>query len=550
MRTWILPLTLGLGLPAAGAIALVGCNGEDEEPSEANCVNEVDDDNDGLTDCEDPDCAATLACGGGDTDSGDTGDTGDTDTGPPPIPTIDEGTAVVWGEEDGDWAGFAAASSVDLNGDGTNDLVVGAPNHDCEDDSGNALDNAGAIYVAYGPIEGGTSLADADIKICGDRPEAQLGWNVALAEDVTGDGVADVIASSPSERNGRVYVFSGLVPPSDGNEIPLDGEGVLTSDIVGEGTEMRFGHALHVGSLRANGGRPTLVVGSEAWSSDLDANLGRVYLFENPVDESPRASRAGTRFTGIEAGGGIGRDITLGDFDGDGNSDIAIAAMRASSPDVAGSGQVFIKYGGSGEDGFTGFRWEMDDMDADFSGVRPDSGLGQIVDGEGDFNDDGYADLLISAYLADREAGSTWVVFGGVDRWDGSLTTDDMDVRYDGETGFDRSGHGAAFVGDLTADGVDDVAVGAFGADGQGLNDPGMVYLLAGGGGGGAFDLEQVADARWIGALEKEQVGHRIIAAGDATGDDRDDFLVGAYRSGVSGDDAGAVYLVPGPVSQ
>ena len=103
-----------------------------------------------------------------------------------------------------DYFGRAVAGDIDLDGDGYDDLIVGAP---YEDQSGADL---GAVYVYYGSASGVDSTTEAKITASDTTTSDHLGWSVA-GEDFDNDGYGDVVAGAPDDvaTTGAVYVYYG-----------------------------------------------------------------------------------------------------------------------------------------------------------------------------------------------------------------------------------------------------------------------------------------------------------------------------------------------------
>jgi len=102
--------------------------------------------------------------------------------------------------------GCAVATAGDVNGDGYADVVVGAPHYD------NGQTDEGRAFVYLGSASGLAGTAARTVE--SDQVSAQFGWSLATAGDVNGDGYADVIFGAPYYDNGqpdqgRAYIYPG-----------------------------------------------------------------------------------------------------------------------------------------------------------------------------------------------------------------------------------------------------------------------------------------------------------------------------------------------------
>ena len=139
--------------------------------------------------------------------------------------------AIITGSFSNESFGASVASAGDLNGDGTNDLIFGAPRFPL-----NGADT-GRAYVFYGPIAGSMIATDADAIIFGEAINDGFGRSVASAGDVDGDGADDVVVGADqlfNQGTGKAYVFYG---PLAGNIQAADAGAIL----IGEAAQDGFG---------------------------------------------------------------------------------------------------------------------------------------------------------------------------------------------------------------------------------------------------------------------------------------------------------------------
>ena len=141
------------------------------------------------------------------------------------------------GETEGDQAGAAVAGGDDLDGDGHGDFVVGAPS------AGFATNLDGAVYVVLGPVEGDIALADADAVLVGDESSEHLGSAVALCGDVNGDGLSDLLLSE------RAAVYLVTRPVAGEVDLSLVSHRLITHG----GIDLMSGALAGAGDVNADG---------------------------------------------------------------------------------------------------------------------------------------------------------------------------------------------------------------------------------------------------------------------------------------------------------
>ncbi len=154
----------------------------------------------------------------------------------------------------------------------------------------------------------------------------------------------------------------------------------------------------------------------------------------------------------------------------------------------------------------------------------------------GDYNGDGYADILVGAE-GTTGPGKVKIFFGGAGPTGGTFTPGpDPDLILQGESGGDLFGT-AITSGDLNDDGYDDIIVGAY-HNGAGGTHAGRVYIYYGGPG-----LHNTPDVILTGFAGGEQFGVSVSSGKDVNRDGYDDLLVGANLNNVKGDQQGRAYL-------
>lgn len=298
----------------------------------------------------------------------------------------------------------------DLNGDGIDDLVVGAP----EWGPGENM-YAGRVYVFVGPMaESGYVRCEesADAVIRGERPGDRLGSSIEAA-DLDGDGIDELLISAfrasdeRGVRAGSVYVLRSTSLFGERRDRTV--KEVALTEIRGE----KEGDALRGIAVRSGRSEPTAMLALGAYHADgpgvSRVDAGKIYLMRgDEIASMPPHSTVeidAPFILGPHPRALLGRSLAAGDIDGDGADDLAVSAYasRGRSRKADASGEVFVLFGS--DDGAPD---TLDLREAKVPRFRSASrwdlfGLPIMLC---DLNGDGSADLVVSAQFADADDGA------------------------------------------------------------------------------------------------------------------------------------------------
>lgn len=331
------------------------------------------------------------------------------------------------GEGEKSFLGRSVASAGDVNGDGIDDIIIGAV-----DNTSPSLGEPpevnldGKAYVVFGKTGGWGAEFDLSsldgkngFRIDGEEQTGATAVSVSSAGDVNGDGFDDIFIGAP-EANG---------------ESAANGGGFVV-----------FG--------KASGWSPTINLGALDGSNGFEMIGRQIYDF-------------------------AGHEVrSAGDINGDGFDDMVIAS-RLSPYSPSGIGAAYVVFGKA-----SGWSADLDlgtlNGSDGFLIVTNESLFGSRVAGAGDVNGDGRDDLVVSKF------NTSYVVYGKETGWDATLDLSTLD----GTNGFQLVGEGdfdtvrsISSAGDVNGDGFDDLIIGvpnADSSDGQ-VRGVGASYVVFGG---------------------------------------------------------------------
>ncbi len=371
----------------------------------------------------------------------------------------------------GDGFGFVADELGDITGDGVPEFIVGAPGNDA------AGADAGRADVYSGMDS--TPLFTVDGEAAGEF----IGWSVAGAGDVNGDGTIDFAAGSPNAGAGVLRVYSGT-------------DGSLLLDLSGASAGAQFGKVVAgIGDVDGDG-RDDLLVGAEG--------LGQAIVVGGATGATLRTHTS----PGIaNYGFGVG---ALGDVSGDGVPDYAIGGG------VGGSGRVDAR---SGADGTL-----LYSVAASATSVQ----LGFIwIDSVGDVDADGVPDFFVSDINDSSNRGRGHLVSG----------SDGATIRtFQGEQGAEFFGIARHGGHDADGDGIPDLFIAGY-HNSEGAANGGKAYVYSGASG----QLLRTMTS----TMANETLGYDAAQLGDVNGDGLPEYLLsGDVETGSSF--RGVVYVIAG----
>jgi len=295
-----------------------------------------------------------------------------------------------------DYFGTSVASAGDVNGDGYADIIVGAP--------GAGVGQQGVAYIYLGSATGISSTATADTLY--GPSSSGFGISVASAGDVNGDGYSDVIVGTFGSGGGSAYVYKGSSTGIANN---------ATADYVVTGTGGDFGVSVSsAGDVNGDGYSDVIVGASNVNNYVGGGGTASIFLGSS----AGLSTTAATVLNAVNPGDQFGASVSsAGDVNGDGYSDVIVRATLATSNSGAQTGAAYIFLGGPTGISSTTPAISFLDEGAGGAGGSTVEGfnLRRSVASAGDVNGDGYSDVLVGVYedaTNGFKAGATHLYYG------------------------------------------------------------------------------------------------------------------------------------------
>lgn len=265
------------------------------------------------------------------------------------------------GEAAEDYAGFSVSGAGDINGDGIDDLVIGAIFADPNGiSSGRSYVVFGSLNAFISPFSLSALNGSNGFAINGELAQHRAGESVSGAGDINGDMIDDLIIGAPKADvsgtvSGRSYVVFGSDEAFPGELDLADLNGANGFIIDGGGEPEALGDSVSSAGDVNFDGIDDLLIGASNASPNGNAS-GRGYIlfgsdegWASPFSVADLDGSNGFALNGVIAADRTGDSVSgLGDFNGDGIADLVLGA-RGADPNGSNSGRAYIVFGRRGD---------------------------------------------------------------------------------------------------------------------------------------------------------------------------------------------------------
>ena len=390
--------------------------------------------------------------------------------------------------------GISVTNIGDLNGDGVNDIAVGANG---DDDEGT---NRGVIYIMLMNTDGSV---DETIEINDNTVNGPVltntdywGRSIANIGDLNNDGVNDIAVGATGDDMDENDDVDGGISRGAVHIMFMNTDGSIDSTVeINDSTPNgpilddrdSFGKSIaNIGDLN-NDGVNDIAVGAPG-DDDEGANRGTIHIMfmntNGSVDSTVKISDVNTTPNGpvLEGHDGFGASVAnIGDLNVDGVNDIIVGAIGADCVSCVGdqAGAVYIMF--MNTDGSVDSTVEINDSTPNGPVIIATDNLGFSVADIGDLNGDGVNDIAVGAQQDDGLGDTIGAVHIMFMNTDGSIDST-VEINHSATTGpvlsdDDLFGSSIANIGDWDGDGINDIAVGAYHDNGLGSNR-GAIHIM------------------------------------------------------------------------
>ncbi len=407
-----------------------------------------------------------------------------------------------------------------------------------------SLHTAGISDVAADAPVTAVSLGSANIiELMGEVTLDATGIKVITAGDVNNDGYDDFLIGSKTNDDtgvnaGAAYLVYGRAAALTAGS--LGGGANTVVEFTGEAANDYAGTIVGPAGDVNNDGYDDFLITS--YQPGPGVGNGQTYLIYGQAAAFASNVSLGAvgivKFTGEALNDFAGAMANaVGDVNKDGYDDFMIGAT--GNDDVAlNAGAAYLIYGQAAPLVSASLSTAIE-----FAGEAAADAAGTSI-AAGDFNNDGYSDMLISApTYAANNLGRTYLFYGKAAAFT-SVNLSTADATFTGEVAEDATGVNIGLAGDVNNDTYQDILIGSTGNDDAGAG-AGAVYLIYGQ--ASALASASLSTAiEFTGEAAGDAAGNSVSGAGDINGDGYSDFLIGAPLNDEAGADAGAAYLVYG----